>query len=155
MKAAHLALYGNAAMVRQACPACETSAFVIDGFLACCGAVAAQEPRRWKRMSESEYARRKITKQSMDQILSEQGHRCLYCERSFGSFARRKGKLIRLSVRWDHMVPFALTQNNAAENMAAACQVCNAWKSSLVFRTLDEARVYLSEKWRLYAEDED
>jgi hypothetical protein len=76
-------------------------------------------------------------------ILELQGNRCLYCEMLFGSAIERKGRLIFLKVNWDHFVPFAYTQNNYAYNFVAACQICNGIKSSHLFKTLEEARIYV------------
>jgi len=95
-------------------------------------------------MSQAQDRRKAPTAAERQMILELQGNRCLYCEMLFGAAVERKGRLIFLKVNWDHFVPFAYTQNNYAYNFVAACQICNGIKSSMTFKTVEEAKVYIA-----------
>lgn len=110
----------------------------------CCEARLVAEPTRYQRESSPEDTRRLPKLRLRQAQLEAQGHRCLYCLRTFGSFSSRWGRLLRLRVHWDHMVPYAYNQDNRAANFAAACQVCNLLKGDRCFGTIEEARVYLA-----------
>lgn len=142
-----LGVYGNVGLVRGWCEACEDWAFVLDAKMACCDGPAGDPPTRWKRMSQPEYRRKQPPVASQDEILAHQGYRCFYCDQSFGTQFWRKNSLVRLDARWDHTVPYTFSANNTEANFVAACQLCNGWKSDLVFDTPEAARVYLADKW--------
>jgi 5-methylcytosine-specific restriction endonuclease McrA len=100
-----------------------------------------------KRESLPEHRRLKPSLAICDRILENQDHRCFYCARRFGSRVRSGRRTVSLKLNWDHLVPFSYAQNNQTENFVAACHRCNAWKGSLVFQTLEDAQVYLLNKW--------
>jgi 5-methylcytosine-specific restriction endonuclease McrA len=81
-------------------------------------------------------------------VLRQQEHRCYYCERKFGSVVFLKNRKRTLTVNWDHCVPYCYSGDNGVQNFVAACRFCNGWKGSLMFNSLDEARVYLYGKWQ-------
>lgn len=138
-----VSLYGNVAIQRAYCYACGGTAFVIDGYLQCCGRWWKHEPDRIKREVEPEYKRRGPGLKEQRQILEAQDYRCIYCECAFHSIRFRRNRPIRLRIEWDHDIPFAYSQNNHTSNFVAACQVCNGLKSDLIFKDLDEARIRL------------
>lgn len=142
-----IGLYGNVAIERAACPDCGGWALVIGGRLACCDRrLDGQPPRVYRRMSEPEFVRRKPSKTEQESILDEQEHRCFYCDRAFGSHYIRNGRLRRVSVVWDHFLPYSMTANNYAHNFVAACALCNGIKSDRVFQTPEEARIYVQNR---------
>lgn len=103
---------------------------------------------RWKRESLPEAARRLPPKWQRDQQLDEQRGRCFYCDRAFGSFVQAPtGEVVRLVVHWDHVTPYAYSQNNHGWNFVAACHVCNGIKSDRIFETEDEARTFIQLRW--------
>jgi len=55
--------------------------------------------------------------------------------------------VVSLRINFDHVVPFAYSQNNYRHNFVAACHICNSIKSSMMFNTLDEARAYIVATW--------
>jgi hypothetical protein len=57
------------------------------------------------------------------------------------------GKAVALSIRFDHFEPYALRQNETPQNLVAACGVCNALKSDLVFDSLKATRLWLAREW--------
>lgn len=148
-KNTHLALYGNLGLIRTWCGDCQCFALVINWEKQCCyNRIDDSQAAYMQRMSSPEQRRRLPPVNQRKEILQAQDHRCLYCERMFGSTVTRHHRKIRLKINWDHFVPYAYSQNNAAYNFAAACHVCNQLKSSLMFQTVHEAQIYLADKWR-------
>jgi 5-methylcytosine-specific restriction endonuclease McrA len=129
------------------CPDCKRFAFVIEGKMACCDLKVTVEPTEHKRMSLTAPGRRIPPRKDRQAILRRQEQRCLYCRRQFGAVVYRHGRMRRLRIHWDHMTPFAFSQDNRTSNFAAACNVCNNLKASLMFQTVEEAEVYLHAKW--------
>jgi hypothetical protein len=77
----------------------------------------------------------------------EQDNRCLYCGQEFGTLVIRRGNDWNwLHVTWDHFVPYTYSERNEDENWVAACQLCNGYKSSLVFADVLEVRTYILNK---------
>lgn len=144
----HLAVYGNVQIVRADCYACGHYALVIDGELQCCGRRVEAEPVQIKRMSQPEAHRRHPSARHKREILEAQNYRCLYCDVLLDGYVFYRGELRKVRLTWDHMAPYSYTLNNHAENFAATCQFCNAWKSSLIFKTVDEVRIYVETKWQ-------
>jgi hypothetical protein len=87
-------------------------------------------------------------------ILEDQGNRCLYCGLEFGyAVWRRIYGTVWLEVHWDHRVPYSYLQTNPDSNWIAACQLCNGYKSSLMFATLEEIRSYIVRRARSHHHD--
>jgi len=146
--ASSLAFYGTASIPRGYCSECETYAFIIEGKLRCCGERVTDEPTgKFKQESECAPFRKKPGIRVQRTILEQQRNLCFYCERKFGSKVYRKGRTIYLRVNWDHINPYVYSLNNRDQNFVAACHVCNGIKSSLMFRSLDEARTHIFGKW--------
>ncbi len=59
---------------------------------------------------------------------------------------------MKLQIVWDHLFPYAFSQDNGVENFVASCQICNAYKGAIMFQTIEEARTYIATQWEL---DED
>ena len=145
----HLALYGSIRIPRGRCSICKDMALFLDGISACCGAPLSAEPNRTKRISSPENKRARPPLKDRERLLDLFDHSCVYCHQAFGTWVRTKKRGIRkLRLCWDHQVPWAYSQNNRAENFLPACQICNGWKSSLIFRDVEEVELYVAEKWR-------
>lgn len=147
-KRSHVALYGRIAIRREYCRDCHCHGFVLDGRIQCCGKIIDETniPERYKRLSQPEQARRLPKMSERKAQLEIQDNKCFYCFRTFGTFVFRNSRAIRVNLCWDHALPFALTQNNDATNFVASCQVCNGIKTSLVFRTVEEARIHIQQR---------
>jgi len=145
----YVALYGNVAIPKAYCDRCRRAAWVLHGRLACCGWPILIAPDRFKRESEPVQKRKLPPRADRELQLARQGHRCFYCDRSFGTYVFRGASVrpIRLRPEWDHMVPFAYSQNNQMVNFVAACHVCNRLKSDHCFQTIDDAKLYLLRAW--------
>lgn len=159
-------LYGKVALNKERCPSCQTMAFVFDGELACCGRLIEVDPQKYKREVICGIgARPKIPQRLREEIIKSQDGHCLYCELPFGcSITRMKARRQRISsgvfgaslepkflrvvlvARIDHMVPWSYQGHHESGNLAAACQVCNGIKSSKCFKTVEEARVYITQE---------
>lgn len=146
-EAPHLALYGNVQIPRAHCPSCGGASLVVGGRFQCCGRQFQSSIRQTKRMSEPVQRRRLPSAEKRRRMLEAFDYRCAYCERSFGSHVAIDGKSHRLVIHWDHVVPYAYSQDNRTENFLPACQLCNRWKGALCFQTIDEVRLYVAQKW--------
>ena len=94
-------------------------------------------------------ARNPLTLSERKEKVKVQRERCIYCSHKFGSSVfDRHGNEIVVRVRYDHFEPFRLRENNAKENIFAACQICNSMKSDFLFDTLHDVRKYVEQKWR-------
>jgi hypothetical protein len=142
----YIGLYGCIAIQKQYCHHCGGYYFVLEGRLSCCGSIGSDLPERYKRETEAEQRRRLPSIADRRRKLEEQGNQCLYCERRFGAVIFRWSRPVKLALNWDHMVPYAYSQNNSGSNFAAACQICNGLKRDLCFATLDDAKIYLQPK---------
>lgn len=136
-------LYGRVTLLSGVCPRCGYEAFVRNQTFTCCGLRTTETAQRWKRMSVSPGRRCYIPKWMVEQLVLEQGGRCIYCDIRFETAEYRRGRLVRKSVHVDHMTPFSWDANSDIENLSAACSICNGIKSDFLFKTLDDARNYI------------
>jgi len=141
-----MALYGNVAIERGFCKKCGTTSFIKNGLFMCCDTSTNEEPKRFHRESVAPPGRKTPPQVEKEKILKEQEYRCFYCGVLFDSMRFRNGKSLTIKVNWDHQLPFAFSQNNSSSNFVAACHVCNGIKSDRVFRTVEEAQVFLANK---------
>lgn len=144
---ARIALYGNVAIPRGYCSICRSYSFIINGKLACCGELTDESPEGYKRMSSCPSQRKGPSARWKEYILRHQRQRCFYCDRSFGSRVFHRARAVYLRVQWDHVNPFAYSLDNRDQNFVATCHICNLIKSSLIFRSADEARVHIRNEW--------
>lgn len=101
---------------------------------------------RWQ--GSYRFRRKRPPKSVRDALMLKQGRCCYYCDREFGSMFRWRGKVFRVSVEWDHIIPFCHV-GNPIDNWVAACRKCNGLKSNLMFDSLAEARAYVRKMLRL------
>jgi hypothetical protein len=144
---AHTALYGNTKLLREKCYACGRMTFVIDGERQCCGRQSRKEARYSIRIANPTGKRKKPNKGVQHGILASQSNRCLYCQREFGSWVIYHGIPEKIMPYWDHIDPFVHNCNNHADNFAATCRFCNAWKHDRIFNNIAEIRDYVRTKW--------
>lgn len=159
------ALYGKVALNKEFCQRCKQWAFVLEdrrniARLQCCNRRLDANPEKWKRESVCGIGKRPaIPRRGREAIIQNQESRCLYCEHPFGThILRMTSKRARrvfganvsvtphrifLRAVIDHMVPWSYHGHHDYKNLAAACQVCNGIKSSRMFATVEEARVYI------------
>lgn len=142
----YLGIYDTIILQKGWCENCQCYSFVRKGILQCCDARTDSTPTAWKRESLATGIRRQpSTGYKRDQLLA-QDHRCFYCNILFGGHRSWKGKIVKVRIEWDHLVPFAYLQSNPDSNFVAACHICNRLKSSKVFQTVEEARAYVETK---------
>ena len=145
----HYAIYGSTTLRRAKCSECGCLSILLDGTSTCCGAISSFASTRIKRMAAAGAKRKRPSLSVRMAILERQAGRCFYCDRMFGTSIIRRGRLRVLEVRWDHFVPFSFIQSRSDENFVAACQICNGFKSNLIFDTPLAARAYLARRWAL------
>lgn len=144
MAGEHWALYGTTRMLRGTCEQCQTTALIIDQKFACCGARVESEAQFAKRMCHPEQCRRRPSKETQLRLLAEYHNCCAYCDGMIGGLLRRKGKLVKRRLHWDHNIPWSYSQDNSDENFLPSCHICNAIKSDLMFKTVEEVRIYVA-----------
>lgn len=143
-----MAWYGNVALVRAWCNDCQQMALIVDGAFACCDrGFAGDRPTEHQRMIEAPPIRRLPPREERRKVLAEQGNCCIYCERTFGTFRRYHGRIRRLSLVWDHFVPWSHMRSNETRNFVAACSLCNAIKSNMIFNTIQEVRDHVEKAY--------
>jgi hypothetical protein len=132
-----VALYGNVAIPRGKCPECGCTSLVIDGVRQCCLSEATGfAPDHFEQIVPPEHVRKPLSSGQKRSIEESQDGRCLYCGKAFGSIVHRNGRPSILRVHFDHADPWVYSFNNSAENMVAACHVCNGIKSSTIYPSL-------------------
>ena len=139
--------YGNVQIPRIYCRKCQSWSFVLEGKRQCCNRPTETAIVKIKRMTNTEAIRRKPPKHLQEVLLLKFQECCAYCERGFGTWVHYHERPTKLRLEWDHQLPFAYLQSNPQENFLPACHVCNRWKSSLMFQTLEEVKVYVTTKW--------
>src|SRR2546421_4336947 len=144
----YIGLYGRVRLTKAWCEDCQGHFIVQDGALACCGRSVEANPEKYKRESQPEQKRKAPPEKEKKRQLEAQDYKCFYCQRTFESTVYRKGKAVKLKVNYDHMIPYALTQDNSAINFVAACHVCNGIKTDLCFRTVEDAQFHIQGRWK-------
>lgn len=145
--ARRVAIYGNVRLIREQCPDCRNVALVVGGRFACCGrewvGADSDQTTHLQRFASPEFVRRKPSPHERSMILAHQDYRCFYCGHSLSAIYTQGVKTFRAKIHWDHQLPFAFSQDNRVDNFVASCNVCNLLKSSKIFETVEDARVYL------------
>jgi 5-methylcytosine-specific restriction endonuclease McrA len=98
-------------------------------------------------MSEAPLRRKQPSPTERREILQEQGGCCAYCDVPFGGQRRYHGRLRRLSLVWDHFVPWSMMRNNEARNFVASCSLCNGIKTNCVFDSIEDVRAYVEKAY--------
>lgn len=143
----HLALYGNVAIPRRYCESCRQWTLIVKGERTCCGKPEDSPLGKVRRMSNARNIRKRPSARVASELLLIQESKCYYCGQVFGEPVWRYGARVRLQVNFDHVEPYTYSQNNGQYNFVAACHVCNGWKSSKMFQSIDVAKDYLVRKW--------
>jgi len=143
-----IALFGRIKLERGWCKYCESEAFIKDGCLTCCGAIADAKPKVYKRESDTSQRRKKPSPEARERILGEQFYNCFYCGRPFGALQKRGKEEFILEITWDHRLPYVIFRDSDPDNFVAACQICNSLKHDIVFETVEDARFYLAHQRR-------
>lgn len=139
-------------MLRDYCETCERTSLVLDGKLACCDTpIKANQSITSVKRECVTFDIRRLNKYQKAYIFSRQDNMCFYCRKLFGSQVFYKGRLSKVSIHFDHVIPVAYQTDNSSENIVAACRFCNLWKTDLIFSNMEEARAYLAEKWSVEA----
>ena len=143
-----LSLYGNTKLLRGFCKRCRRWAIVLDGLKQCCDKPVDVFVQKKRRMTPAELCRRLPPFRHRKRLLEVYDNRCAYCEQQLGAWVQYHERLLKLRLHWDHNTPWSYSQDNHYENFLPSCHVCNLWKSDRIFQTLDEVRVYVSQKWQ-------
>lgn len=144
-----LIFYSGVQLIRAKCPACGEVDFVSRSFrFNCCGVLYQHVPFLTKREVQAEYKRKLPSIKTRNNILLKQNQCCLYCNKEFDSMWNINNKLEIIKIQWDHLVPYSYSGSCADSEFVATCQFCNAWKSSLIFRSIEAVKAYVKDKWK-------
>jgi hypothetical protein len=139
-------LYGRTGLFRMACPECGLKGLVREGKTLCCNA-RIDRPQSFKKKREVEGAAKRDRLPIIEKrrILEEQDHCCIYCGNKFNEPIWHPGrrKVVISKISFDHLVCWNFSQNTRAENMVAACSLCNGIKSDKLFENIEQARAYI------------
>lgn len=90
---------------------------------------------------------RNVNPSLLKQRVEEQQNKCLLCETAFGTFVTNGKRTDQLRPSPDHFEPYSLRRNNEPENIFAVDQICNSMKRDWVFKSLNEARTWMKDRW--------
>lgn len=139
---------GKVTLAKWACPICgEENLTGFDNLECQCGRSFEPSGKEKVRVIPVSSRRKPVSRKKAKQLAEEQGGRCFWCGNEFGEYIVKQGIVRRLEVVVDHLVPWAYSLNHGQENFVAACQICNGWKSSLVFASEEDCRGFLLRKW--------
>lgn len=144
----YVAIYGTLKVKRMFCRSCRCWTIIAkDGKKLCCDKKYYGDPKEFKSMVEARSKRKGPGRKVKKQLLEKFNFSCCYCGRKFGTYVSLNSIFKKIRVNWDHKIPFSYSYNNAGENFLPACSFCNGWKSNKMFQTMDEARIYVTNKW--------
>lgn len=129
--------FGNVLLLKDVCPQCEKESIIVNDKFTCCSMKAnIEDVKRFNKRRESlSKSQRTMPALAVRRhILNHQNHQCLYC----GGSLRGKKR-----INYDHFIPFAYSATNSKLNFVASCRKCNAIKSSLIFNSIQEARIHI------------
>jgi hypothetical protein len=141
---ATVSYYGAVKLLRDRCRFCKRWALVIDGEMACCGSPPG-DVYGTQRMTTGRI--RRPSKRVTSKMLDRQAGLCMYCGQEFGEYREVRLVLRRLRPCWDHFMPRSYSFDDRAENGVVCCNVCNGWKSNLMFETAGEVREFVARRW--------
>ena len=140
--------YGKVIMFRTNCPKCEETLFEPNLDFKCDVCACQFQGIVTSLRTEVDRPRRKKPSPKLqEQILDQQGSKCYWCNREFDTIYFRYNSVLKLSVNWDHVIPYVYSYSNADENFVAACSICNSFKSSKIFENDEQCKDYLKQRW--------
>lgn len=138
---------GSVILFREICPKCKE--YNLSGemqFTCDCGErYIASELNSERKLIDGKIRRKNMSK-IRKEIIESQGGKCYWCGRKFGVYYIKNGIIRTLKAVVDHIMPYGYGEDNSDKNLCASCNICNAWKSSLIFETEDDCRMYLGYK---------
>jgi len=139
----HRVYYGNISMLRAYCSYCHRYALVIDEKLQCCDRVFLKniDPDYFEVECSPEGRRFiKNKKKLLNELMENNKKRCTYCNYVIGEAYRRNGNIYFTKPHLDHKEPFIYSYNNNKSNIYLSCNLCNLFKSSKIFNSIEEVR---------------
>ena len=142
---------GKVTLAKWDCPACGEENLTGYDSLVCqnrgCKAIFQNAEFSRTRVIARRERRDPISRAVAKKIAEAQDGRCFWCENEFGEYVMKQGVVRRLEIVVDHVIPWAFSLDHGRQNLVASCQICNGWKSALVFESEEECRGFLKRKW--------
>jgi len=127
--------YGHIIMERVICSKCNESCLICkDNTSSCCSApISSKIEGSISKETHTEMKRKAPKNKDKIMILEEQGNKCYWCGREFGTeVIRPDGTKTILQPIWDHYICYSYSNDSTGNNFVASCMRCNSHKSSLV-----------------------
>ena len=142
---------GKITLAKWVCPVCGEENLTGYDSLVCqnrgCLQVFENAEFKRTRVIAGRERRSPISRARAREIAESQDGYCFWCEHEFGSYVLKQNVVRRLEIVVDHVSPWAYSLDHGTKNLVASCQICNGWKSALVFQTEEECRGFLKRKW--------
>lgn len=143
-----ISLFGRAVLIRDWCEHCKCMSIVLDGYFQCCDEKAkAITITRIERQSDT--CRGRISAELKRKILVAQKHRCHYCGLDLSRtwyYMDKYGDYREIKINFDHFIPASFACVETFENLYATCSICNRYKASKMFNSIEELRIYLKNR---------
>ena len=147
-------IFGKVTLCQIKCPDCGEKTLCNENELECsCGGIIDKPEISNMKMISSNERKQNWKKSFKNNLIKVQNGKCFWCDREFGSFISYKGKPRKLYIRVDHMVPFSFTKTHDESNLVASCSICNGFKHSKIFRTIEDCREFILNTWDCYIQN--
>lgn len=139
---------GKVTLFREKCPNCGDFSLSKNSIFYCdfCGLEYKEDKINSTRVL-SKTKRKSCPQHIKNRLIHSQQNKCCYCGREFGTLIYKNGKCLKLTAHADHNLPYSYLQNNPDDNWLLSCSICNLWKSSKIFASIEDAVTYLTYKW--------
>jgi len=137
-------LYGHVRLDKEYCHACKSNFFVIDGKMSCCDGIS-KSSKIGSIKRESLSLKKTLSKSMKDRILMVQQYKCILCGHDLREdcFYRKKERFKKVHTEFDHFIPKSFSEISHFNNVYAMCCLCNRYKGSKMFDTIEDARKYV------------
>lgn len=95
---------------------------------------------------------RKISQKTdkfLQKLCEEQDGRCYWCGRKFGTlYSKHYNVFLPLQATFDHIIPHIYSKDHTEKNLVASCNICNGIKYDKIFKSEEECKDYLFDRWQ-------
>ena len=142
---------GKVTLAKWICPSCGEENLTGYDSLVCqnrgCNLVFENAEFKRTRVIARRERRDPVSRVMARRIADQQEGRCFWCENEFGMYVMKQNVVRRLEIVVDHVLPWSFSLDQGKKNLVASCQICNGWKSSLIFDSEEDCRGFLKRKW--------
>ena len=140
-------IYGKVTMYRHKCPLCQLDILSNGRDYECDCGYRSKDKKIKRTTIEVTTGRQKISAKLKKGLNKKQMGDCYWCGRRFGAMYYKNNSVKTLRRHYDHKIPYVYEQRNRDDNWCVACNICNLFKSSLLFETEEDCVEYLTKRW--------